>query len=65
MKFTLVRGDGNCDDGDTCPGKYRTDRGTFVFVGPEVTDPADRARLGIGPGETAVEVSGHIGGADA
>ena len=71
MKFTKLRGssgtDGgsSCQDGDTCPGKYSTDAGTFVFVGREVTDPADRAHLGIGAGETAVEVPPEIGGPGA
>jgi hypothetical protein len=71
VKFTKLRGSsgtgggGSCTDGDTCPAKYATGAGTFVFVGREVTDPAERAQLGIGPGETAVEVPPEIGGPDA
>ncbi len=64
MKFTKIRGD-DCTDGDTCPAKYGTDRGTIVFVGREITDPSERVQLGIGDGETAVEVPSHIGGPDA
>jgi hypothetical protein len=63
VRLTKVRGD--CTDGDTCPAKFVTDRGTVVFVGREMTDPAERAQMGIGPGETAVEVPVEIGGTDA
>jgi hypothetical protein len=61
VKLTKVAGGGsNCGDGDTCPDKYDTDDCDVVFVGPEVTDPADRAQLAIGAGETAVRVPPEI-----
>jgi hypothetical protein len=66
VEFTKIRGGGGggggggCTDGDTCPAKFGTDRDTFVIVGREITDPAERAGLGIGPGETAVEIPRHI-----
>ena len=55
--FTRVRGDSGCGSGDTCEGAYVSDRRTVAVTGREITDPAERAQLGIGPGETAVEVS--------
>jgi hypothetical protein len=58
VKLTKVAG--SCSDGDTCPGKYLSDRRTVVYVGREVTDAADRAQMGIGPGETAVEVPPEV-----
>jgi len=60
VKLTKVTGGDNCTDGDTCPARYDTDRGTVVFVGREVTDPGDLAQLGIGPGETAIEVPREV-----
>jgi hypothetical protein len=56
-KFTRVRGNGDCGSGDTCEGVWVSSRRTPVIVGCEITDPAERAQLGIGPGETAVEVT--------
>ena len=55
--YTRVRGAG-CGSGDTCEGVYvGNSRPVLAVVGTEITDPAERAQLGIGPGETAVEVS--------
>lgn len=64
MEYIKIRGT-SCGDGETCPAKYATSAGTFVYVGREVTDPAERARLGIGEGETAVEVPPEVGGPGA
>jgi hypothetical protein len=60
VEFTLIRSAGDCDDGDTCPAKFATSAGTFVIVGREITDAAERATLRVGPGETAVEIPAHI-----
>lgn len=53
--FTQIRG--NCGSGETCEAIHATSRRTAIVTGREVTDPAERALLPIGPGETAVEVS--------
>lgn len=60
MRLTLIRRAGDCSDTDTCPAKYATDRGTRVFIGRLVTDPADLAGLPVGPGEAVVEVPEDI-----
>lgn len=58
--FTKVRGAG-CGSGDTCEGIHvNNSRPVLAVVGSEITDPAERAQLGIGPGETAVEVSREL-----
>lgn len=54
MKFTLVRG--ACNDGKTCPGLYRTERGTYLVRGYVVDDADALAELGLPAGETVVEV---------
>lgn len=59
----IKTGGGNCPDGVSCPARYERDRRSLVFVGPEVTDPGQRAMLNIGPGETAVEVPRDVEGA--
>jgi len=62
VKLTRVDDASNCQDGDTCPAKYRTDRQTTVYVGRVVTDPEALAQLAgrTGPGEAAFEVPDHI-----
>lgn len=62
MKLTKVAGAGDCQDGDTCPAKYRTDHHTTVYVGAVVTDSEALAELAgrIGPGEAAFEVPDNI-----
>jgi hypothetical protein len=60
VDYIKIRGT-NCGDGETCPAAWRSSAGQIVYVGREVTDPAERAQLGIGPGETAVEVPPEIG----
>ncbi len=55
-KSTKARGSG-CGSGDTCEGTHRSDRATAAVVGRQITDPAELAQLGIGPGENAVEVT--------
>src|SRR5438874_294325 len=42
------------------PALTNPSRGTVVVVGREITDPAERAQLGIGVGETAVEVTAAL-----
>lgn len=58
MKLTLVRG--TCNDGKTCPGLYRTERGTYVVRGYVVDDAEALAELDLPAGETAVEVPAEL-----
>jgi hypothetical protein len=64
MKLTVLRvvRDGDCYDGKTCPSLSRTDRHSYVLVGKAVTDleALSAARLGIGPGEVAIEVPASL-----
>jgi hypothetical protein len=62
MKLTEAGGGGTCQDGDTCPAKFRTGQGVTVFVGRPVTDPDTLAQLAgrVGPGEQAFEVPDEI-----
>jgi hypothetical protein len=63
VKLTKVAGSGaDCQDGETCPAKYRTDRHTTVYIGAVVTDPEALAQIAgsIGPGEAAFEVPDTI-----
>lgn len=55
MLVKLIRG-GDCGDGKTCPALHRTDRGTVVVRGWEVTDAEMLGQLHLSAGEQAVEV---------
>jgi hypothetical protein len=56
-RIRSVRRDGGlCPDGDTCPTLWRTDRGTFIVQGVQVTDPEMLSQLGLPEDEIAVEV---------
>ncbi len=54
LEVSLIRGE--CPDNRTCPAVRRTNRGSLMITGRLVTDPAEMAKLKIGPGEVAVEV---------
>jgi hypothetical protein len=60
MTATFAKVRSGCGSGDTCEGAYASSRSTVVVVGREITDPGERAQLGIGPGETAVEVTAAL-----
>lgn len=60
MNYTKISGSGDCADGVTCEAVYAASDGTRAVVGTEITDPAERAKLSIGPGETAVAVSATL-----
>ncbi|RZS34367.1 hypothetical protein EV193_109154 [Herbihabitans rhizosphaerae] len=53
-KLRLTKLAGTCEDFDTCPTIYVSDRATLVFQGPEVGD-LDGLRLG--DGEAAIALS--------
>jgi len=57
MTATFIKIRGGCGSGETCEAIHATSRRTAIVTGREITDPAERALLPIGPGETAVEVS--------
>lgn len=60
QKLTHLRGNDSCSSGRTCPAVKRTEGGSLVIVGAVITDPAILAQLGIGPGETAIEIPGGL-----
>lgn len=55
MRLTLVAGDPNSNP-DNSPTLYKTDRGSWVVQGWEVTDPEALAALNVPEGETVVEI---------
>jgi hypothetical protein len=55
MRLTLVAGDPNSNP-DNSPTLYKTDRGSWVVQGWEVTDPEALATLNVPEGETVVEI---------
>lgn len=57
MKFTRISGD--CEE-DNCPAVYATDRGTLLVQGYVIDDPATLHKLGLPPGESAVEVPADL-----
>jgi hypothetical protein len=60
MRLTVLRVDGDCTDGKTCPAIAMTDRDSYVLVGRIVTDPEALGSLAIGDGEMAVEVPASL-----
>lgn len=54
MLLELIRGE--CSDGKTCPGLHRTDRGTVIVQGWEVTGTELPGQLDLPAGGLAVEV---------
>lgn len=55
MKIDRVRG--VCNDVKTCPTLYRTDRGTVIVQGWNVTDEEALGQLGaLASGESVVEI---------
>lgn len=55
MRLTLVASDPNSNP-DNSPTLYKTDRGSWVVQGWEVTDPEALAALNVPEGETVVEI---------
>lgn len=55
MRLTLVAGDPNSNP-DNSPTLYKTDRGSWVVQGWEVTDPEALGALSVPEGETVVEI---------
>lgn len=61
MEFRLIGGvgDGNCQDGRTCPTFYATDHGTFVVQGATLS-AEDSAKLKMPAHESAVEIPAEL-----
>lgn len=55
VRLTLVAGDPNSNP-DNSPTLYKTDRGSWVVQGWEVTDSEALAALNVPEGETVVEI---------
>lgn len=55
MRLTLVAGDPNSTP-DNSPTLYKSDRGSWVVQGWEVTDPETLSMLNVPTGETVVEI---------
>ncbi|MDE3724661.1 hypothetical protein PWG71_25005 [Nocardiopsis sp. N85] len=53
MEFTKISG--GCED-DPCPAVYTTDRKSYIVQGYTISDPDVLRRLGLPPGENAVEI---------
>lgn len=47
----------DCPPGMDCPKVARGVVGRVAIVGPTVTDPVALVQLGVGPGESAVEIT--------
>lgn len=59
MKLTFI---GGTSEAGGCPSLYRTDRGTIVVQGQQVTDPEALSQLrDVLKGEAFVEVPGELG----
>jgi hypothetical protein len=60
MRLAFIRKTGTSGDGG-CPALYRTDRGTYVVQGVEVSDPdALNDVRDMAPGELLVEVPADV-----
>ncbi|MFL6113165.1 MAG: hypothetical protein ACJ786_17670 [Catenulispora sp.] len=55
MRLTFIGKDPDSNPNGS-PTVYRTDRGTWVVQGWDVTDPATLAQMDIPEGETCVEI---------
>lgn len=49
-----------CGGGPDCPKVARRAPGVVAIVGSLITDPADLAALGVGPGEGAVQITEEL-----